>query len=128
MPGIEDLQKNLDRLEKAQAETREVVREAHEAIQTMRQLLKDLREVREAFSHGVKKEVDDALLRQVTAGLAEFNTSLERVTESSRDHVVTEFEKLKNILMYGNEKGRGTSLVEDWVRVMVAEEVQRLTQ
>src|SRR3954447_18789973 len=114
MPGIEDLEKSIARLETANEDTRAVVREAHEAIQTMRQLLKDLHEVRESCSQGVKKEVDEALERQVKMGLEEYQTTIETATHEAHQHVIDEFDKLHNIMLYGNPKGKGMNLVTEW--------------
>lgn len=125
MPGIEELERNIARLEKAQEETRAVVREAHEAIQTIRLLLSDIQAVRDSFALGIKKEVDEALARQVKAGLDKYGDTIKNATTEAHQHVIDEFGKLTNLMMYGNDKGKGVSIVDEWLQKMVATEVRK---
>ncbi len=125
MTGLKKLEENIERLEKANEETRAVIREAHEAIKTVNLTLKELKAEHERWSNGIRAEVDTALAKQVELGLAEFKNDIREATNKAHMSVINEFDKVANIMMYGNEGGKGMSLVEDWVRKAIRDEIQR---
>ncbi len=54
MTGLKKLEENIERLEKANEETRAVIREAHEAIKTVNLTLKELRGEHNRWSNGIR--------------------------------------------------------------------------
>lgn len=107
--------KNLDgriaALEAAAEAAREETRAAHEATKALRQAERDARaaaaEIRALLAVDLKELVDEALSEHVRTGLASYAESLRDATEAGHAHVIAEFEKLKNILLTGQEDGRG---------------------
>lgn len=126
MPGMRELEENIAKLEAANEETRAATREAHEAIKTSKLVLKELKEERDRWEIGIRDLVDIAIMEQVRLGLESFNGQMKDFTFHAHDKVIAEFDKLKNLLMYGNETGKGSSLVEDWVVKLVREEIRRI--
>ncbi len=125
MTGIKNLEENIDRLEKANEETRAVIREAHETIKTIKFTLKELQTEHARWSNGIREEVDAALAKQVELGLAEFKNDVKTATDDAHKSVFKEFDKLSNIMLYGNERGRGQSLAEEWIRKAISGEIQQ---
>lgn len=115
MPGLGELERNVKKLEEANEDMKALIREGHETIQSARLVLKELRAEHDRWAEGIKKEVDEAVARQVKAGLEEFHVSIKQATRDAHAHVIKEFEKITNIMMYGNDKGKGSSLLEDWI-------------
>lgn len=126
--GMRELEENIAKLEEANEETRAVIREAHETIQTVKLTLSELRAEHDRWAAGIQHEVDAALERQVEAGLESFKETVHAASKSAHQHVLDEFDKLKNIMLYGNEKGKGPSLVTDWIRKLVAEELRQIAR
>lgn len=122
---LRPLEENIARLEAANEETRAVVREAHEAIQSAKLVLRDLRAEREQLAADIRGGFDAAIGQQVSDGLASFTETIKRQTEAAHDHVIRQFDRLYNIMLYGNEQGRGPNLVVEWVRKVVREELAR---
>lgn len=125
MPGLGELERNVKKLEQANEDMKQEIREAHETIQTARLVIKELRDEHDRWAAGIKKEVDEAVARQVKAGLEEFHNSIKQATREAHAHVIKEFEKITNIMMYGNEKGKGSSILEDWVDKKLQDAVVR---
>lgn len=127
MPGLGDLERNVAKLEKANEEMRELIREAHEVNKTTKLLTKELREEREIWKEGIKEVVDAALARQVKAGLALFEDDLRKATMVSYDNVQKNFEELTNLMMYGNKKGKGeTNIIEDWIEKKIQMAIRQI--
>ncbi len=124
MTGLKKLEENIERLEKANEETRAVIREAHEAIKTVNLTIKELKAEHDRWSNGIRAEVDTALAKQVELGLAEFKNDIQEATSKAHKSVLDEFDKVSNIMLYGNERGKGTTIVDAWLRKAMREEIQ----
>ncbi|HET7325995.1 MAG TPA: hypothetical protein VFJ14_01780 [Nocardioidaceae bacterium] len=126
MSGLRTIEENIARLEAANEDTRAIIREAHETIQTAKLVLGELRAERERVTADIRAGFDAAIEQQVSAGLAEYAETIEAQTAAAHDSVVKNFDRIQNLLLHGNEQGRGPSLVDDWVRAVVREEIDRL--
>lgn len=125
MSAEHTLEENIERLHKARDEVKAVIREAHTTIKLANAATAELRVEHERWAAGIKHEVDAAISRQIKMGLDSFQNEIKDQTAAAHDRVMGEFDKLKNILLFGNEKGRGTSLVQDWVVKIVDETVRK---
>lgn len=126
MPGMRELEENIAKLEAANEETRAATREAHEAIKTAKLVLAELHAAREALGDDVKKLVYDEVAEHIKKGLEDFNTTVVAKVDEMYEHIEGEHRKLHNILIYGNEKGKGESIITDWVRRAVRDEIRQI--
>ena len=122
------LEENIAALEAANEDTRAVIREAHETIQSAKLVLAELRAERERWEVSIRDEVDAAVARQVSAGLESFRAQTADATKKAHQDVIKNFDRLQNIMLYGNEQGRGPSVVEDWVRRAVRDEIRHMSR
>lgn len=126
MSGLRTIEENIARLEAANDDTRAIIREAHEAIQTTKLLLTELRAEHDRVLSDIREHFDAAIEKQVSAGLAGFMEEIRRQTDAAHDRVTKQFDRLSNLLLYGNEQGRGQSIVSDWVRKAIRDEMRRI--
>jgi F0F1-type ATP synthase membrane subunit b/b' len=122
------LEQNIQRLKEEKDQIKEVTREGHEMIQEARQVLKELRAEHDRWAQGIKVEVDAAIARQIESAVGVALDDLAKKQHELYDQIGREFDKLKNIMLYGNEQGRGQSVVTDWVKNLVVDEVLRLAR
>jgi competence protein ComGF len=97
----------LEQLLEAMEQTKAVIRQAHEATADLKQATKDARKVgrelqRDEFEPFVRQQADEA--SQAISKAAQNS-----IAEASQ-RVISRFDRLSNLLMYGNEQGRGEGL------------------
>jgi hypothetical protein len=119
MTGMRTLEENIQRLEDAIERAALASREANSATKAANKAQKAL----EATLRSVPRLVDESIGEEIRKGLEDYQDSLKEHTTSSHDHIIQEFDKLKNIMLYGNERGKGENLVEEWIRNMVRKEI-----
>lgn len=122
------LERNIQRLEEALGQVKGTTREGHEMIQEARAVLKELRAEHDRWAQGIKVEVDAAIARQIESAVGTALDDLATKQHELYDQIGQQFQGLKNIMLYGNEAGSGQSVVTDWVKKLVVDEVLRLAR
>lgn len=102
MPGIEDLNKAIERFEKAQKDLREEVRLAHEATKG----LKEQRRLAEAFVHDTFLEIERIIREEVKKQLDGMGKEVETFTGQLYERVGLEIDKLISAML-GKSPGTG---------------------
>jgi DNA-binding protein Fis len=123
MTGMKTLEENIERLESAIKRAEEMSREANSAAKAARDAKRELEHYMNEITPYLKSVVDKEIADAVEKGLEEYASTLQKATKDGHDHVLHEFDKLKNIMVYGNENGKGPSIVEDWLRTLVKQEL-----
>jgi len=123
MTGMRTLEENIQRLEDAIERAALAAREANSATKAANKAQKAL----EATLRSVPRLVDESIGEEIRKGLEEYQDSLKEHTIQSHDHILGEFTKLHNIMLYGNEKGRGESVVEEWIVNAIRKELLEMT-
>jgi hypothetical protein len=110
--GIATLQAVIEHLEQATAEAREATRETHSAIKALRQAEREARSTAREITDDFGKTMGEQVQRVVDEGLAELREVIRSTCELASDKVDTVFDRHVNLLLYGNEQGRGVSLLD----------------
>lgn len=87
-----------------------LLREAHGMIKDLRREVKSAKEAENSIRTAVKEAVEAEITEELRRGLDEFGHALKKAMGDGVDHVLKEFRQLENIVMYGNQQGRGKSL------------------
>jgi conjugal transfer/entry exclusion protein len=124
MPGIKTLEENIERLEAAIDRAQDAAREANSATKAANQAKKELFDTVKEF----EKMVDDAISERIRNGLEEYADTLSTQTRVAHQKVMDEFDKLANLMLYGNERGKGQSVVEEWLTNAIRTEVVKMLQ
>jgi ABC-type transporter Mla subunit MlaD len=114
----DEFTRNLERLEAAIADAREVTRTAHEATKDLRAATRDARTLIDKL---IESEIAQRISDAAKAGLAELAQSVDQATVSATDAVFRRFDKLASMLMNGPHKGEPT-LEELTVRAYLSED------
>lgn len=107
----------LEQLLEAIEQARAVIREAHEATKDLRQAMREARELGRELQ---RDEFESSLRRMVDEAAEQIRTAAQRDTKRASAEVIARFDKLSNLLMHGNEQGRGPGL-EPAIRRAAAE-------
>jgi vacuolar-type H+-ATPase subunit H len=107
----------LEQLLAAMDDTKQVIREAHEAAKDLRQATREAREAARALQ---RDEFEPFLREEVDKAAEQIREDGQRAVKDASDRVISRFERLSNLLMYGNEQGRGEGL-EPAIRRVAAE-------
>lgn len=118
MTGLGDLEQVIARLESATAEAREVTRELHSAIKAARGVEKGLTDAAAKVEADVPRLVDETIGKAIEDGLAQYATELRGAIARSTDMIRKTFERHVNFCLYGNEHGKGVSVLDE-IRVML---------
>lgn len=97
----------LEQLLQAMEQCKTVIREAHEATSDLKQTIKEAREVGRQLQ---RDEFEPWLGGEVKKQAADLAEGFKEVAEVYSDRLMRRFDRLANLLMYGNEQGRGESL------------------
>lgn len=116
MSGVRTLEENIRRLEEASERADAVVRELNSVVKEARKVAKELR----------SDIVGDLIHNQVKEGLDKYAETIGSATKAAHDHVLSEFNKLLNLCMHGNEEGDGPHLVHEWIKKIVRDEARRV--
>lgn len=119
--GETRLEQNIRRLEEATTRAKAATREANSAAKAANEARKTLATELAKVPGDIERMFDERLAKEVSEGLDKFNETIKTQTDKAQQHVVDEFDKLKNIMMHGNESGEGPSLVDDWISKLVQE-------
>jgi hypothetical protein len=104
----------LERLLAAMEDAKATIRQAHEAQQGLKQTIAEAREVGRALQ---RDEFEPWLRGEVAKQLHQLGEELQVHRDRSVERVIASFDELKNLLMTGDERGRGRSLEPDIRRV-----------
>lgn len=110
--GIVALQGVIEHLERAAADAREATRETHSAIKALRQAERDARATARELQDDFGKNMGAQIERLVENGLDELREVITGTCETASAKVEALFDKNVNILLYGNEQGRGVSMLD----------------
>jgi hypothetical protein len=124
---MNDFLENLERMERATAELRDTVREAHAA---RKDLEAERRRVTEAVAEA-RDLVDTELGKLIPAELEKIGPQLTENAQAIYDRVSSEATRLMNISIYGNDEGTGEAIfeaIEKKYRRLDAEVRQALTE
>jgi hypothetical protein len=97
----------LEQLLQAMEQTKTVIRQAHEATSDLKQATKEAREVGRQLQHD---EFEPWLHGEVQTQAETLAEGFKEVAEVYSDRIMKRFDRLANLLMYGNEQGRGDGL------------------
>jgi sugar-specific transcriptional regulator TrmB len=122
MPGMKTLEENIERLEAAINRADEATREANSATKAAIHAKKELLDTVKEF----EKMVDEAITAKIVAGLEEYSETLLVQTKKAHDRVIAQFDKLANLMLYGNERGKGESIVEEWIAKAIRNELVKM--
>lgn len=107
----------LEQLLGAMEDAKAIIRQAHEATTDLRQAT---REAREVFKQLERDEWEPRIKTDVERQVAELGETFAETATRASEKVMQRFEKLSNLLLHGNEQGRGESL-EPQIRKVAAE-------
>lgn len=94
-----------------------VVREAHEAIKDMTGLLRQMEQAKQDLEVVSRRVFEDQMAEQVSAGLQEYKTSLDKHIELATQKVYERFDRLADILLGEDRKSKKTGkTIEELVR------------
>jgi flagellar biosynthesis/type III secretory pathway protein FliH len=124
--GIRNLEENIRLLEEATARARTATREANSATKQAKDTIKELNAAHDRWAEGIKKLVDEAIERQVAAGLEQYMNDIKKFTTNAHDDVMKAFTNLSNIMLYGNEAGDGEPIIHDWLKQLIRIEVRKM--
>jgi hypothetical protein len=97
---LTNLEQNVAKLEAASADLREATREAHEAIQTLRLLKRDITRLLETDA---PKLVETAINEKVRTGLEEYADTVNNAMRDAVAHVGRTFDELARLYV-GDER------------------------
>jgi cell division septum initiation protein DivIVA len=117
--SLKDLEDRIEKLEQAAERLREETREANSATKALRAARKEV----EDLIKTIPKRVEETIGEAITEGLDSYAESLGKATSDAHDHVMEEFKRMSNIMMYGNEKGKGENVVTEWVKLEIQREI-----
>lgn len=120
------LEENIRLLEQATARAKSATKEANHAVKLAKQTIKELQAEHDRWAEGVRKEIDEAINRQIKLGLDDYADTIQKQTSIAHEHVISEFTKMTNIMLHGNEEGKGESVVPMWIKKLVREEVRKI--
>ena len=115
------------RIVAATDELKAAIREAHELIRTLRLVMREAHDIEDDWANGVRGVVDETMYAAISKGLEDFAAGTAKATQQAYDRVNGEFDKIKNLLLYGNETGRGSHFVEAWIRKAIRDEIRAMT-
>lgn len=115
----------VDQLHEAAAGAREVLGELRSELREVRRERKALAEEREAAEAMVRRAVEDEIAVAVRTELEKLGPKLKKLSEDLYARLTRESQKLLNLAMYGNEQGRGTSVLDE-IRERLVQERDRL--
>jgi hypothetical protein len=124
--GNRTLEDNIRRLEEATERCRKATKEANSATKQAQHATKELKQAHDMLFEGMKKLVDEAIEREVKAGLESYTNDIKRFTENAHEAVIQAFTKLSNTLIYGNEDGEGEPVSREWLRQLVQIEIRKM--
>jgi hypothetical protein len=106
----------LEQLLVAIDDAKDVIRQAHEVTKDLRQTMKEAREVGRAL----QRDEFEPFLRGLADEAAEqIRKAVQRDIKRASGEVIARFTKLSNLLLHGNEQGRGEGL-EPTIRKVAA--------
>lgn len=117
MPGLEDLNKSIERLEEAQKRLREETRLAHEAAQA----LKEQRQAAERLVKETMLELEDLIQKKVVKELAELGEQVDKSSNQIYDKVGRQIDLIINLSL-GKHKSRAGNTQD--IRPMLAEHLK----
>lgn len=106
--GTDDLLTMIERFEAARDELKGTIREAHETVQTMRTVERELKAATEDVRREIKAGIADTINQAVTDEFEKVGPVLKYHMERSVERIHREFKKLENAYLRSKE---GTSLV-----------------
>lgn len=102
---------------------REATRDAHAALKDLRALLREAESLRKRVFDGIERAVEDEIGAKIREGLAEYGDTLTKAIDEGTEKALKRFDTLSNLLLHGNQQGRGPDLVEQYVRHVVRAEI-----
>lgn len=128
MPGIRTLEENIARLEAAMAETRQVIREAHESVQAARE---ERKQIEQLLDSTAKELVDKHISKIVIDKLDRIGPELEKQSAAIYDKVGREVDRLIDLCMgakFARDHGREdlrpalAAKLSTWLQEIISEE------
>ena len=92
---------------RAGAELRALIREAHETARDIKQLTRELREVRAGIPADIERTVEETISETVGEGLARYAIELERAIASADADIDRRFKTLGDIMLGSFEQEVG---------------------
>jgi chromosome segregation ATPase len=111
--GIANLEATIERLRAATEEAREATREAHSAIKALRRAEHDLDAAIQRCREEIPRLVDEHMAGAMKDGLDAWGASTREAMARSTERVRLNVERHANLCLYGNEQGRGVSILEE---------------
>ena len=118
MTWIEDAQKTGEQL-------KEMITEGHQLLKDIKTERRALEELLKEIPNLIEKHVGDKIDRAVRLGLEQFSQSAQKAMRESVKKVSNEFQKLQNLLLTGDEEGKGRPLDQIVRRRLAAEQQER---
>jgi len=98
-PGGVDPDGLLAQLDKKLATIREATRQANEAIQGVKEVMREAKKYREDLEIATQKAVDERVAEAVAIGLETFKEALDGAIESGTERTYKRFDELTSLLM-----------------------------
>lgn len=118
MTGLGDLEQVIARLEQATAEAREATREVHSAVKAARGAEKDLTDLLARVGADIPNKVNETIGVAIEDGLVKYAEGLKDAITKGRAAVQDSFDRITKTCLYGNEQGRGISILDE-IRVQL---------
>jgi hypothetical protein len=106
---LANIEERLAKLEAAAERAEQATRDANAATKAMRQTEKD---VRHLLATEARKVVDEAIDAAVKEGLAGYADTVRKASHDLYAKVATECERLMNVYMTGDERGKGEHIAD----------------
>lgn len=111
--AIRRSQEILDKMESSRQETRELLSELHSSLKSAKTVQRELADAKK-YLDGLFAEIySEDIVPQIKKMLDEVIPKVQSSLDAAIAKVMREFEKYSNLLMFGNEQGRGKNILED---------------
>ena len=115
----------VDQLHEAAAAAREILGELRSELREVRRERKALEDERAAAEAMVRRAVHDEIVAALKAEMDDLGPKLKSLSDDLYARISRESQKLLNLAMYGNEQGRGPSVLDE-IRERLVRERDRL--
>lgn len=113
------LEAAIARFEEARDELDASVRAAHTATKEAREAEKAASKARAALEAAAKLDVEHQLDAAVSVALTEFGKQVSKAMADTVEKIDAEFDRYKNVCMFGNEQGHGQNIFDAMREAMV---------